>query len=97
MFTQIKSSFSLNESSQFKKKYGGVESHIIAIFAGGNHSWALRDVEMFERKAELDKTLSQKKHLSILKAEKENFLIADEGLLLDEDLKTLKIYLRTRA
>ena len=41
---------------------------------------------MFERKAELDKTLSQKKHLSILKAEKENFLIADEGILLDEDL-----------
>jgi len=51
-FTQIKPSFNLNDSHQSRKKYGGIESHIIAVFAGGNHSWAIRDVDEFERRAE---------------------------------------------
>jgi aromatic ring-opening dioxygenase catalytic subunit (LigB family) len=51
-FTQVKPSFSLNESHQSRKKYGGLESHIVAVFAGGNHSWAIKDVDEFERRAE---------------------------------------------
>jgi len=62
----------LNESHQSKKKYGGIESCIIAVFAGGNHSWAIRDVDEFERRAiKYRADWAHKQQLSIIKAEKE--------------------------
>jgi hypothetical protein len=57
------------------------------VFAGGNHSWAIRDVVEFERRAEQWQTqYSHRQQLSIINAEKDlhNFSIAEEGLLLEE-------------